>query len=661
MSSVCDAPKIYFTSIIETHLFLRRCALHDLRTGCLTFFLRRNPIKFCNRCDEVTWSRITTGSRELFSYKHFKKLLPVQSSGKVLMFKVRSISSGRWWSVMALAAAGGVGCDSSTTPAVDSSVVTDIGVDATPDVATDVITVDTNPQRDVVSEDVAMPTDGAPDAAMATIRVRVAHLSPGAPAVDFCARPTSATTWMGVTPTLRGIGRTAGLSYGQVTAYLTLPAGAYLVRLVAPGSTNCDTALGGLPDTTLPALAAGVRATVAAIGTLDGMGPTAFRLNPYVDDAMMVPAGMARVRFVHASPGTPNVDLGIPGMATMFTSVFSNVAFPESSDASLPPVMGATLAARVAGMATASGAYPLQLAGVTIPAGARITAFAVGQLNNDQTPLSALVCVDSADPVDNLTPCSLLPERVFVRVAHLAPDAPAVDVCVRTAAGTFDGATPVLAGLAAPGGLSFPQVTRYLALPPAAYVVRIVAPGSTSCATALAGLPDTTLPMLASGVRATVVAQGRLAGMGATAFALRPIIDGNTQPALGRIHLRFAHFSPGAPNVDVGVLAGDMFNPVFTNVPFGSVATPMGAEAMTGYLPTDPIMGATLQVRPAGAAMGVLTLPGVTLPATVNRGTAVTVFAIGVVGGTGTQALSAFVCNDRTPATALLAPCTRLP
>jgi len=490
------------------------------------------------------------------------------------------------------------------------------------------------------------------------INVRVAHLSPDAPPVDFCLRPEGSTTFTG--PVLRSLGVAAGVAFNQVTRYLTIDAGTYTVRLVAPGSADCATSLGGLPDTALPALAGGARATVAAVGLLSGAGATAFRLTPFIDDATPAAAGQARVRFVHTSPGTPNVDLGIPGTGTAFTTVFGNVAYPTATAAiNVAPLTNATLAARVAGVPTNN--YPLILRGVNLAANSRTTVFAVGALNDDQTPLSALACDENAAPAGALTPCVVLPSRIFVRVAHLAPNAPAVDVCVRPAGGSFFTVQPVLRGLGVAAGISFSQVTRYLALDPGQYVVRVVAPNSPTCFVALGGLPDVTLPALPAGTRATVSATGRLGDAGATAFAIRPIIDGNTRPALGRVHVRFVHYAPTAPNVDVGVLAGAAFTNVFPNVPYGSIATPAGAEAGTGYLPLAPLSNATLQVRVAGTATAALTIPGVSIPATVSRGTAVSIFAIGVPGTTGAQRLSALVCNDRVPAASALGTCTRLP
>ncbi len=496
------------------------------------------------------------------------------------------------------------------------------------------------------------------------INVRVAHLGPDAPAVDFCVRPTTATTWSGVTPTLRGLGVTAGLAYTQVTRYLTLPPGAYTVRLVAPNSATCDASLGGLPDTTLPNLADRTFATVAAVGALfvDSNPANDFRLAPIVDDDSAPPAGQIRLRVVHASPGTPAVDVGIPGAGTAFTGVFNNLAFPNGSDyVNTAPLANVSLAARVANTATAAGAYPLQFDGVTLPAGARATVFAVGILNSDQVPLTALVCTEGPT-MNAVTPCVLLPERVFVRVGHLSPDAPAVDFCLRpSSASSFNGISPTLRSLGITGGFSFPTLTRYLAVPPGTYVARIVAPNSANCNTALVGLADVTLPALPAGARATVAASGLIAGSGPTAFGLRAFVDGNVRPELGRANLRFVHLSPGAPNVDVGLVNGGAFTPVFNDTPFGAVGNNPSRDSF-GYLSVSPISGGTLQVRVAGTTTAVVSDSPYNLPSVVARGMSQTVFAIGTVGGTGNNRLSALFCLDREPAPpGISAPCVRRP
>ena len=245
--------------------------------------------------------------------------------------------------------------------------------------------------------------------------VRVAHLSPDAPPVDFCVRAAGATSFTG--PVLASLGVTAGVAFQQVTRYLALDPAAYTVRLVAPNAADCATALGGLPDTTLPALSAGARVTVGAVGLLTASGATGFRLTPFVEDNTAAPTGQARLRFVHASPGTPNVDLGIPGMGTEFTTVFANAAYPSAATAiNLAPVANATVAARPAGVPSSD--YPLVVRGVNLPAGSRTTLFAVGALNDDQTPLGALACDDNAAPAGAFTPCATLPSRKIGR-AHV--------------------------------------------------------------------------------------------------------------------------------------------------------------------------------------------------------------------------------------------------
>jgi hypothetical protein len=88
------------------------------------------------------------------------------------------------------------------------------------------------------------------------------------------------------------------------------------------------------------------------------------------------------------------------------------------------------------------------------------------------------------------------PAVASVRIADVSPDAPALDVCVALhGTGSFRG--PLLAELAArlnrPAGagdgggdggigVSYAQVSAYVALAPGRYDVRLVAAGSTSCA-----------------------------------------------------------------------------------------------------------------------------------------------------------------------------------
>jgi hypothetical protein len=240
-----------------------------------------------------------------------------------------------------------------------------------------------------------------------TINLRVAHLSPNAPAVDFCVKLGSGSF---TGPVLKGLGVTAGLAYSQVTKYLTLDAGQYTARLVAPNAADCSTSLASLPDYALPSLPGGTYATAAAVGLVGGT--PAFTVKPFVDD-YRAPAGQVALRFVHASPGTPAVDVGV-GSGANFTALFSNVAFPDIGSGTgidangyyaAAPLTNATVSARVHGTTTDALVIP----GVSLPAGATTTAFAIGILGNATTPLSVLGCLDNAPPVGNLADCFVAP------------------------------------------------------------------------------------------------------------------------------------------------------------------------------------------------------------------------------------------------------------
>jgi hypothetical protein len=138
------------------------------------------------------------------------------------------------------------------------------------------------------------------------VQLRVAHLSPDAPAVDVCLAPAGTGRFTG--PVLEQAGGATGLSYAQVTRYLDVAAGTYDVRILAATAADCASPV--VPDTTGATLPAGAAITVAATGlAAPGAGQPGFALVPLVDETQ-VAAGKAKVRFVHASPGTPPVDVG---------------------------------------------------------------------------------------------------------------------------------------------------------------------------------------------------------------------------------------------------------------------------------------------------------------------------------------------------------------
>jgi hypothetical protein len=488
-----------------------------------------------------------------------------------------------------------------------------------------------------------------------TANVRVAHLSPDAPAVDFCLAAHGSGNFTG--PVLKGAGVSAGISYPSVTQYLSVPVGQYDVRLVAPGAADCSTSLAGLPDyTSLPALSANGSFTVAAEGEVTA-GGTPFGLTAYVDDAT-VTSGKAALRFVHASPGTPAVDVGT-GAGSSFAAVYTDVAFGAVATAGggidangylvTPPLSATELSARAHGATTDA----LIIASASLPAGAIATAFAIGKLGSTTTPLAALLCVDSAAPTAGLSSCSVVGDSLaHVRVAHLSPDAPAVDVCIKSHSATAWPTTPLLASLSTAAGLSYPQVTTYVNLPVDAYDLRIVAAPATSCATGV--VPDTSDVAVTVGLYATVAATGDLTVAGSDpGFALKVFVDERTAPA-GMGSLRFIHASPSTPAVDVGVGTGSSFTKVFPDVAFGKVAASSASIDANGYYATAPLANVNVTARIANASTDALTVPGISLAA----GEVATAFAIGAkTGQTTKNPLQVLLCDDTAAPTGVLTTC----
>jgi hypothetical protein len=186
-----------------------------------------------------------------------------------------------------------------------------------------------------------------------------------------------------------------------------------------------------------------------------------------------------------------------------------------------------------------------------------------------------------------------------VLFVHASPDAPAVDILV--------GRRPIARALA------FPNNTAY----------RFVRAGERDVRVNVAGTATTvigaTVPFLARTAYSVFAVN--------TVAHIEPLLltDDLTPPAAGKVHLRFVHLSPNAPAVDVAVAGG------------GPVV--FGNKMFKDYTAFTPLPAGTynLEVRLAGTSTVVLPLPGIKL----ESGKIYTVFAKGLVGGAGTQALGA--------------------
>ena len=197
-------------------------------------------------------------------------------------------------------------------------------------------------------------------------------------------------------------------------------------------------------------------------------------------------------------------------------------------------------------------------------------------------------------------------QQARVMVVHASPDAPAVDVRVNN--------NVALTNLAYPMNSSYTNVTA----------------GATNIKVAAAGTSTNVIDAnvnLAANSNYSVFAINRLANIGAAV-----VMDNLTTPAAGKAHVRFLHLSPDAPAVDIALQGGAV---LFPNRSFNDQNA---TATLANFTPVDAGTY-DLEVRAAGSTTAVLPLNDVVLQA----GKIYTVFAKGLLAGTGTQALGAQV------------------
>jgi hypothetical protein len=213
-----------------------------------------------------------------------------------------------------------------------------------------------------------------------------------------------------------------------------------------------------------------------------------------------------------------------------------------------------------------------------------------------------------------LTSCSkeddvMAPATARLMVVHASPNAPAVDVRVNN-------------GVAL-SNVAYPANSNYSSIGAGSTNIKVSPTGSTNY------VIDATVD-LKSNMNYSVFAIDSVAKIKAAV-----VTDDLTAPAAGKAHVRFFHFSPNAPAVDIAVTGGPV---VFSNRMFNDQAT---NNALQNFTPLDAGTY-NLEVRLAGTNTVVLSLPNVMLTA----GKIYTVFAKGFVGGTGMQALGAQVITN---------------
>ena len=176
--------------------------------------------------------------------------------------------------------------------------------------------------------------------AMSGAAVRVAHVSPDAPNVDV---------YVGGEQVL------ADVAYGDVSPYLDLKPGTYTVTITAAGDPETVAFEG---DVTFGA----AYYTVAAIGELEA---------GTFEPAVLVDAGSALARLVHAVPDAPAVDVYADDEV-----LFENVAFTDATDYVPVPAGSYTLSVRPTGdPETTVASFD-----VTLERGMAYTGYAIGYL-----------------------------------------------------------------------------------------------------------------------------------------------------------------------------------------------------------------------------------------------------------------------------------------
>jgi len=394
--------------------------------------------------------------------------------------------------------------------------------------------------------------------------VRVIHASYDAPDVDISVDDVVAIT---------------DLAYMATSGYAMLDAGTRNVKVTPAGETtpvviNADLTLE--KDKSYTVIAVDQLASIDAVIAEDMRTPNASK---------------AKVRFLHASPDAPAVDIKLNSGSG--PAVFSGQAFKSITD--YAEVDQATYTFVVTAAGDTNEVFVLEP--VTLYNNTVYTVMAYGTLDpSDSYPFRIRAFIDNGD---GNTFANLNIGMSEVMVVHASPDAPGVDLLVDN----------IVVNAAA---LNFPDNTGYLNVTAGTRNIKVNASG-TSTTVIEANLN------LDWGADYSVFAIDSL-------NSIEPLVlvDDLTPPAAGQAHVRFIHLSPDAPAVDITLTDGTV---IFGDYEF---------KEYTAFTPLDSGTY-NLQVRAAGTSTVVLDLPGITL----TDGMIYTVFARGFLGGSGDQALGA--------------------
>jgi hypothetical protein len=369
--------------------------------------------------------------------------------------------------------------------------------------------------------------------------IRVTHLSPDAPGVDVFVN--------GETRVIQDLG------FSESTGYLEVDEGTYSFNVSAAGSSAMDSVL-DIENITLSGDKYYTAVAYDALGSIKALA--------LEDDFTGLDNDKIRVRAIHTASGVGQVDIwNIPTTGDP-SPLYENVDFGVVGDSFDLPAGAYTLGFDIDNDATPDVIFKLP----ALSGGTFANVFAVSD-SDGNVFLNAQFRDGSTARIDAET---VEPGKAGIRVIHLSPDAPAVDIWVNDS-------------IEAVSDLSFPDGTGYLELDEGTYDFD-VAPAGTSASDSVLAIED--LSLMAD-MKYTAVAYDSVGSIKALA-----LVDDESGLASGNIRVRAIHTAVGIAQVDIWNIP-EMGNPsiLYENVDFGAVGgyldLPAGAYTLGFDLDND--------------------------------------------------------------------------
>jgi hypothetical protein len=303
-------------------------------------------------------------------------------------------------------------------------------------------------------------------------KIRFAHMSPDAPAVDIKLNDGNGAVVFSNT------------AFKDVADYITVDGSTYTFAVTGTGSTAEVVVFDPITVTN------GTVYTVVAHGTLDDMDNYPFGVRVFVDNGSgdayvdLTTFGSADAMVVHASPDAPGVDLLVDD-----TMAGTNLEFPNNTGYLAVTAGTRNIKVNVTGTSTT-----VIEADLDFSKDMNYSIFAVDSV----ATLGALVLED-----DLTVPTS---GSAHVRFIHLSPNAPAVDITTTTGAIVF-------------GNKSFKEFTDFTPLAAGSYDLQVRVQGTDTVVLELPGIA------LEDGKIYTVFAKGFVGGADAQALGAEIIVN----------------------------------------------------------------------------------------------------------------------------------------